>query len=162
VLASASTLIGNARWVSPWPGWKEPPILWIGIVGDPSAGKSPGADPVLDILRSIEAVFAADFEAIHREWSTARESASCLRQQWERAVKDTTKNGRPPPIMPPNAVEPPEPVRPRIMIADATPEALGLLLPPMTRGCFSSGTSWRGGSAVSDVIPAVVPTVRSG
>ena len=46
VLAGASTLIGNARWVSPWRGWKEPPILWIGVVGDPSAGKSPGADPV--------------------------------------------------------------------------------------------------------------------
>src|SRR5512132_4145216 len=40
VLAGASTLIGNARWVSPWRGWKETPILWIGVVGDPSAGKS--------------------------------------------------------------------------------------------------------------------------
>ena len=134
VLAGASTLIGNARWVSPWRGWKEPPILWIGVVGDPSAGKSPGADPVLDILRSIEAVFASDFEAIHREWSTARKSASCLREQWERAVKDATKDGRPPPIMPPNAVEPPEPVRPRIIVADATPEALGLLLAAHDKG----------------------------
>ena len=134
VLAGASTLIGNARWVSPWRGWKEPPILWIGVVGDPSAGKSPGADPVLDILRSIEAVFASDFEAIHREWSTARESASCLREQWARAVKDATKDGRPPPIMPPNAVEPPEPVRPRIIVADATPEALGLLLAAHDKG----------------------------
>ena len=134
VLASASTLIGNARWVSPWRGWKEPPILWIGIVGDPSAGKSPGADPVLDSLRSIQAVFAADFAAIHREWSTTRESASCLREQWQRAVKDATKDGRTPPIMPPNAVEPPEPVRPRIIVADATPEALGLLVAAHDKG----------------------------
>jgi hypothetical protein len=28
VLAAASMLIGNACWVSPWQGWKEPPALW--------------------------------------------------------------------------------------------------------------------------------------
>src|SRR5438477_9206547 len=44
LLATAAMLMGNARWVSPWQGWSEPPVLWFGVVGDPSAGKSPGAD----------------------------------------------------------------------------------------------------------------------
>src|SRR6478672_408743 len=54
LLASASTLIGHARWVSPWNGWSEPPILWIANVGDPSSGKSPAADPIIRVLRNIE------------------------------------------------------------------------------------------------------------
>lgn len=134
VLAAASMLIGNARWVSPWPGWKEPPVLWIGVVGDPSAGKSPGSDPTLDALRSIEIVLAADFEAAHREWATARESACCARDEWERAVKDACKAAAPAPILPPTAVEPQEPMRPRLIVADATPEALGVLLAAHDKG----------------------------
>ncbi len=27
LLAASAMLIGNARWVSPWRGWKEPPVL---------------------------------------------------------------------------------------------------------------------------------------
>jgi hypothetical protein len=134
VLAAASMLIGNARWASPWRGWKEPPVLWIGVVGDPSAGKSPGADPVLDIVRTIEGVLARDFEATHREWATARESARCARDRWEKQVREASRSGTPAPILPPNAVEPPEPVRPRIIVADATPEALGLLLAAHDKG----------------------------
>jgi Protein of unknown function (DUF3987) len=51
VLAVASILIGHARWISPWQGWAEPPILWIGNIGDPSSSKSPAADPVLSRAR---------------------------------------------------------------------------------------------------------------
>jgi hypothetical protein len=134
LLATASMLIGNARFVSPWQGWKEPPVLWVGAVGDPSAGKSPGADPVLDIIRSLETELAADFEATHREWSTARESAKCAKETWTREVADAVKAGKAPPIMPASAVEPAEPMRPRILISDATPEALGGLVAAQEKG----------------------------
>ncbi len=51
LLASVSTLIGNARWAQAWSGWSEPPHLWPVAVGDSGAGKSPGADCLLrDIL----------------------------------------------------------------------------------------------------------------
>ena len=133
-LAAAAMLIGNARWVSPWSGWKEPPVLWVATVGDPSSGKSPGADPVLDMLGIIEADLAADFDAVHREWATARESARCAREAWEKEVKEAAKMGTPPPIMPPSAVEPAEPVRARVKIADATPEALGQLVAAHEKG----------------------------
>jgi hypothetical protein len=44
LLSVASSLIGNARWPSPFDSWKEPP----------SAGKSPGLDAALDPLRAVE------------------------------------------------------------------------------------------------------------
>lgn len=109
-------------------------MLWTGVVGDPSAGKSPGADPVLDIIRALESELAAGFEATHREWSTERESARYAKEAWEKQVKDAMKMCTPPPIMPPTAVEPAEPVRPRIMVSDATPEALGTLVAGHDKG----------------------------
>jgi len=134
LLAAASMLIGNARWVSPWQGWREPPVLWVGIVGDPSASKSPGADPVLEILRSLENEMASGFEATHREWATARESAKFARETWLKDVAAAKKEGTPAPIMPASAVEPPEPMRPRILVSDATPEALGGLVGAHEKG----------------------------
>jgi hypothetical protein len=42
LLASASALIGNARWAQATLGWAEPPHLWCGSVSDSGCGKSPG------------------------------------------------------------------------------------------------------------------------
>jgi hypothetical protein len=47
LLASASALVGNARWAKAWDGWQEPPHLWLASVGDSGDGKSSGADPLL-------------------------------------------------------------------------------------------------------------------
>ncbi|MCV6597153.1 MAG: YfjI family protein [Mangrovicoccus sp.] len=45
LLAVAGACIGNTRWASPNPGWKETPVIWAMLVGDPSASKSPGLKP---------------------------------------------------------------------------------------------------------------------
>ena len=51
LLASVSTLIGNARWAQARPGWNEPPHLWAVAVGDSGTGKSPGGDCLMrDVL----------------------------------------------------------------------------------------------------------------
>ncbi len=39
VLAVAGSLMGKARWVAPWYGWGEQPIIWAMLIGLPSAGK---------------------------------------------------------------------------------------------------------------------------
>ena len=44
LLAVAGAMIGNARWGSPWEGWKHPPVVNVACVGLPSAGKSPAID----------------------------------------------------------------------------------------------------------------------
>ena len=134
LLASSSALIGNARWVSPWQGWNEPPILWIGEVGKPSSGKSPGQDAPLNLLRRIEADMAGDFPETLRAWETQRETAKAVRDQWQGDVKEATKKGVAAPDMPVNAVVLDAPVRPRIHVSDTTPEALGKLLAAHPRG----------------------------
>ena len=47
LLASASVLIGHARWPQAASDWSEPPHLWCGCVGDSGDGKSPGGDYLL-------------------------------------------------------------------------------------------------------------------
>ncbi len=52
LLASASELIGNARWASPWQGWSEPPDS-----GCPKAARSglpslPNMEPILTTWRA--------------------------------------------------------------------------------------------------------------
>lgn len=147
LLATAAALIGNARTVSPWEGWKEPCILWMGVSGDPSSNKSPGADPVMEAARKLESELASDFDAIHREWMTANEAAHCAKDLWMKEVQDAVKAGRPAPTMPASAVAPAEPVRARIIASDATPEKLGELLAAHERGilyCRDELAGWFG------------------
>src|SRR5262249_11956640 len=69
LLASASVLIGHARWAQATPGWREPPHLWLGAVGDSGDGKSPGADCLINqVLPEIERAMLADFPERLREW----------------------------------------------------------------------------------------------
>ena len=134
LLPVAAMLIGNARWVRPWGDWKEPPVLWCGVVGDPSSSKSPGIDPVLDLVRVLETEIAADFDTTHRQWLTAREMARAELDKWKGEVKDAAKAGKAAPTMPAEAVEPVEPVRPRIIVSDSTPEKLGELAAAHPKG----------------------------
>jgi hypothetical protein len=134
LLAVAATLVGNARAISPWDGWREASVLWCGVVGDPSSNKSPGLAPVLDLVRGIEDQIGDGFDDIHRRWETEREMAKANLDQWKFEVKEAAKSGRAPPLMPPGAIEPVEPVRPRVMVNDTTPEKLGELCAAHPKG----------------------------
>ncbi len=133
-LASSGALIGNARWVSPWQGWSEPPVLWIGAVGNPSSGKSPGLDAPLNLMRQIEAEMAEGFSETLRSWETQKETAKAIRDQWQSEIKEAIKKKVAAPDMPADAVVQDAPVRPRVHISDATPEKLGRLLAAHPRG----------------------------
>ena len=62
LLAAAAALIGHARWAQATPGWIEPPHLWLGVVGEPGTGKSPGSDVLMrDVLPEIERRMLSDF-----------------------------------------------------------------------------------------------------
>jgi Protein of unknown function (DUF3987)/Bifunctional DNA primase/polymerase, N-terminal len=134
LLTSAAALIGNARWVSPWDGWKEPCILWCGVVGDPSSNKSPGIDPLLDMLRTIEGEMASGFDETHRRWQAEHEMAKAAMDSYRSRLREASKEGQRPPPLPDAAIDPPEPVRPRIIVNDSTPEKLGELLAANQRG----------------------------
>lgn len=133
-LAVAGSLIGNARWVSPWPSWREPPVLWIGLVGDPSSSKSPALKPLMGLLRRLESEMAADFDDTRRQWLTAQEAADARKVSWQSDVKAAAKAGDPVPPMPADAEAPPEPARPRIVLSDCTVEATAAVLAGQPRG----------------------------
>jgi hypothetical protein len=129
LLGGAGALIGNARWGSPWPGWQEPPLVWTNNVGTPSSGKSPGLDPVRDVLASIEADANTNYKDDFSVWDTKKREAKIRLEVWEsdckRALKD--KVGMLPP-KPQNAEEPSRPHRKRIITNDPTVEKVARLV----------------------------------
>jgi hypothetical protein len=128
LLASASALIGNARWAQATPGWSEPPHLWVGAVGDSGNGKSPGADCLMrDVLPQIEQSMLADFPDRLREWRSRAELAKAAEERWKLEVRDAQKRGALPPLPPAAALEP-EPQAPRLRQHDITIEKVATLL----------------------------------
>ncbi|WP_158639297.1 YfjI family protein [Elioraea rosea] len=134
LLAAASALIGNARHVLARDGWSEPPVLWCAAVGDPSSGKSPAADPVMRIVSMIEDELATDHPEVRRRWETEREGARARKAKWLTEVKAAAEKGTPPPQIPEDADEPPEPMRPRVRANDVTMERLVEMLAGLPKG----------------------------
>jgi hypothetical protein len=134
LLASASALIGNARWTEAGPEWREPPVLWLGVVGSPSAGKSPALDPVLGIVRKIE---QQAIEAIRPKLQARQEAVELARAKqadWQAKVKKALAKGLLPPSRPWDANEP-EPIPlPRLVVGDTTPEKLGVIVRDNPKG----------------------------
>lgn len=137
LLAAAASVIGNSRLVSPWEGWQEPACLWTALIGNPSSGKSPALKPFIDAIKAIEANEAGDFENERLTWEAASEFAKQAREAWEKKVKKAFTDGAEPPALPKEAIQPPEPIRPRILVSDTTPEALATILAGASRGLLS-------------------------
>lgn len=128
LLALASALIGHARWAQATPGWREPPHLWLGVVGDSGSSKSPGADCLMrDVLLEIERRMQGDFPDRVAKWRAAAEVNKAKTELWEKDVKAAHKLGNSPP-MPPAETVPPEPQAPRLRQSDVTIERVATLL----------------------------------
>jgi hypothetical protein len=128
LLAAASALIGHARWAQATPGWREPPHLWLGVVGDSGSSKSPGADCLMrDVLPEIERRMQGDFPDRVAEWRAAAEIHKAKTEAWEKDVKAAHKAGNAPP-MPPGETVPAEPQAPRLRQNDVTIERVATLL----------------------------------
>ena len=128
LLASASALIGHARWAQATPGWKEPPHIWAGTVGDSGSSKSPAADCLLrDVLPEIERRMLGNFPDRLREWRVASETHAAAQERWKAEVRTAQKNHNPPPL-PPAENAPPEPQAPRLRQSDVTVERVAVLL----------------------------------
>jgi hypothetical protein len=128
LLATASALIGHARWAQATPGWAEPPHLWCGVVGDSGTGKSPGADALLrDVLPDIEGRMLGDFPDRLAQWRAAAEVHAAAFDTWKSEVRKAHKDGNPPP-MPPADHAIAEPQAPRLRQTDVTIEKVATLL----------------------------------
>ncbi|GAB0114936.1 DUF3987 domain-containing protein [Acidisoma sp. C75] len=128
LLASASALIGNARWVQAAPGWAEPPHLWCGVVGDSGSSKSPGMDCLLrHVLPRIEARMRSDHPDKLADWRAAAEMRAAQEEAWQKDVRAAAKAGNAPP-QPPRDQAPVEPQEPRLRQSDVTIEKVASLL----------------------------------
>ena len=134
VLAGAAAAIGSSRMIEARPGWRVYPALWVLLVGPPSAHKSPAQVPIVTILKNIEREEAVDFDAERRDYETKRQAANEVRETWERDVKKAIKSGGPAPLKPMGADDPEEPSPPRIVVNDATVEAMAPMLKANPRG----------------------------
>jgi len=131
LLAVAASLIGSKRRVQPFtsaPLWRDPPVMWFALVGDPSSNKSPALDAITAPLRTIELDYADEHKRELVEHHAVLERAKAERAQWQDAVKAATRNGAATPIVPAAAELPDEPVRRRLLVQDATPESMCELL----------------------------------
>jgi hypothetical protein len=128
LLATASALIGNARWAQATPGWSEPPHIWTCVVGDSGDGKSPGADCVLrDVLPELERRMMGAFPDQLRDWRATVEVLKAKEEQWKIDIRTAQKSGNPPPLPPAEPV-PMEPQAPRMRQNDVTVEKVATLL----------------------------------
>jgi Protein of unknown function (DUF3987) len=134
LLSAASVLLGNSRWGSPWPGWKEPPVLWSALVGNPSSGKSPALDAVGELLRRLEVERNADLDERRRLHEADKQSAKERRVLWEQRVKAAVKDGGVAPPLPADAEVTDLPQRRRLMTTDPTTEKLVRLVAENPRG----------------------------
>lgn len=131
VIAVAASLIGGKRRVAPFATagqWKEPCILWCAVVGDPSSNKSRAIDAATEPLRRMEADHALHHAATLMAFEAQAERAKQERKAWEDDVKAATKERLATPPMPDDAKMPETPERRRLMVQDATPEAVGAIL----------------------------------
>lgn len=138
LLSTASAVIGNSRWASPWEGWKEPPVLWAMLVGDPSAGKSPALDAVMDPIKEIERRLSEEYKQARREWEAEEELAALSLAQWKTEARRNLAEGNDAPMKPDAADAGEPPVRERISISDATTEKVAALLAATWRGLLLS------------------------
>ena len=109
LLAASSALIGNARRVCVWYGWFEPTALWFALVGNPSCNKSPALDAVISPLNKLE----ADLRKL-------RGGGAISAYSGDKCEADTHQ-----PL-------------PRLLVKDATIQAIAILLAENPKGLFFS------------------------
>ena len=128
LLVGAAGIIGVRRFVSPWPGWREPAILWGALVGPPSTNKSPAMDAIRAAIAAAEAKKAETFENVLAEHELKVSTAKVARKAWEKVLAKAVEDGKPVPTMPENAREPVPPVRPRLFVVNSTTEKLARIM----------------------------------
>jgi hypothetical protein len=147
LLSTVSALIGAARWGSPWPGWREPAIIWGVAIGNPSSGKSPALETFTDtkgILPEIEIEASQDYPERLAEWKTQVSLAKMRHDLWEKEVKsslakhndteDDEDTGSKIPEKPADAEPPERPTPPQLVTTDCTIEKLARLVLANPRG----------------------------
>jgi Protein of unknown function (DUF3987)/Bifunctional DNA primase/polymerase, N-terminal len=135
LLAAAGSILQNVRGASAFNGaFEQRPVIWVARVGGPTAGKSPAADPIREVMRELSAGIAEKYPETKRRWEQHCALAKAEREKHKRDLKKSLDEGAAPPEYPLSAQEPDPPVKPRLTVGDATIEFLAYLLSQLSRG----------------------------
>lgn len=134
LLVSASAWLGNSRHVAAINDYVEPPHIWGAIIVPPSGGKTPSQQPFIEVCKILEtdAEPAWESECVAHEKKVAY--AAEKYKIWEKAVADAAKDGIPAPDLPPDAMKPDAPAKPRVLLCDATSQEIVNLLSRNPKG----------------------------
>jgi hypothetical protein len=124
LLASVAAVTGAGVLVEPTPGWREPLVLWLALVGNPSAGKSPALSASKRLVDAIEGELRASDDERLREHATKIEQARLLADKWKEECEAAMERGAPAPIKPVEAAFNELFIARQIIVADATVESL--------------------------------------
>jgi Protein of unknown function (DUF3987) len=125
LLASLAAAIGNSRVVRLKRSWTEPCILWCVTVGTSGFLKSPALDMAMRFLRRREAKALKRHEQLMEQYNRDKDKFDAALAYWK---KHHCRDERP--------HEPTPPTRDRLLVSDATVEALAPLLREGSRGLF--------------------------
>lgn len=134
LLAVAGSAIGNTRWVAPWRGWAEPPIIWSVCIGLPSMNKSPGIDAALIPYRKATEPLRTEALKEREAWDQKADVAKIAGAIWKDQVKAALAEGKPAPPKPDAADAGVRPHVLRHVVNDGTIEKLGAIVAAQPRG----------------------------
>ncbi|MCQ4161272.1 YfjI family protein [Roseomonas sp. GC11] len=123
LLAVVGATLGNARWGRPWGKWRQPPVLNVICVGNPSANKSPALNMVTEPLSELTLALNGDWDERMRQFHTAGQEAKEYLSLWQNEVKEAVKRKLAPPLQPAAAREPDKPGKRRVLSTDPTIES---------------------------------------
>lgn len=121
LLAGAAGVVGLSRTISTQTDWIQHCAIWLGIVGEPSSGKSPAIKPIRDILNIIEKERKPYYLKAYREWEGAYIVAEQKEKEWRRKLKKNPKNNL---TRPDEAILPEEPSPFHLLYGDVTQESM--------------------------------------
>ncbi len=134
LLAVLGSAIGTTRRVELKPGWSALPIVWPVTVAESGSQKSPAADVSLDHVREREDRHYEEYAAERQTYEIEVEDYEKSRSAW----RSSKKTDDPPPK------RPRDPIQRRVLVEDATSEALVSALADNPRGLLVATDEFSG------------------
>ncbi len=119
VLAAMAASVGNARTIELKPGWREPSVLWVGVVAPSGSAKSPALEKAVKPLEQ-------------RDRENFRAYTAALAEHEARKGTEPAANERD--DFPPDLPDPGPPKCESVVTSDCTLEGLAVLLQSSPRG----------------------------
>lgn len=125
LVAAGSILSGRIR-VRPLAtaNWEDAPVLWIGLVGNPSSRKTPAMTNALRPLVELEETIERDTAPSRKAWEDKQAYRSAINDKYKQDIRAAARSGKPAPKRPPALDSDREPPSRKLQVTDTSLEAL--------------------------------------